>query len=254
MSRERTDMEYAELEVLLDSMAYQGGFDALTSPRQTAITQTAIAQVPAPDVMNDWSAPDVLDISASGDLAPSPHPNTVRFSGKEWTRAETRVVNREVFLETRDYGSVVYQVDLPPTLYMETGDDRRNFHKQDYVNRHPVDWFRDSTSLDVNVFPDMKAYHETNNPYLTTYGGSQSEMLASSLWDWITGLDKLVITDADVELFLASINLGMTPDNAMMVEDALRDLAMVGLMVRYERLGEWLFVFHRETSSFGDNN
>ena len=122
---------------------------------------------------------------------------------------------------------------LPENLIMEPGTDRRDtFSAGDMENRHPIDWHRPASAAG-EMMPSMVALRLHGNPYRDA-GGTRAGALAYRTWE-VLKRDREVQFTAIVNdvVMMAGLD-GVDGDDAMIVRDVLRDLALFGLCNRYK--------------------
>lgn len=149
------------------------------------------------------------------------------------TRLPVEYVSRDEVIMPGNSRPGLAEETLPEHLVMEPGTNRRaTFSSDDIENRHPIDWHRPASAA-RETMPSMVALRLHGNPY---HGArdTRAAVLAYRTWE-VLKRDREVQFTAIVNDVVTMAGLdGVDGDDAMIVRDVLRDLALFGLCNRYK--------------------
>lgn len=205
-------------------------------------------------IASSW--PDAFDELAVETTARTPRerrPSTQRadafnFNGVMLRPDAATPVTKTQLTVSGDFQQRAKGVPWPDLFCMESGRDYRTIcpATEDRDKRHQIDWYRPGSC--VAVMPDLDQLHNLGNPYA---GQSQAVGGSIAYWTWeIAGsmAETVPVAPQDItERALSASGARPTSYNKACVRDALRDMALFGILRRCRRIdnGHLVFIIER---------
>lgn len=180
--------------------------------------------------------------------AARPRPEAFDFHSVMLRPDGETLVTKTQLTVSGDFQQRAKDVPWPELFCMESGRDHRITcpATEDRDKRHQIDWYRAGSC--VAVMPDLDQFANLGNPY-----AGQSHVIGGSIayWTWeIAGgmAETMPVAPQDItDRVLSASGMRGTAYNKACVRDALRDMALFGILRRCRRIdnGHLVFIIER---------